>query len=253
MKFSFKYFLSALIIVFIFSCTKEALNSTTANSAASGDVGKGGSLARFTIVGNYLYAVDNHFLYTYNIADPKNPVKTNTSALNFDMETIYPFKNKLFIGSKTGLYIYSIDSPAVPLKLGEAKHGRSCDPVVATDSVAYVTLKGNTICGPAEDGLYVHDIKNLFQPILKTTIKINTPEGLGLQDTTLYVCCNGNGLRIYNVSNPYIPVERKVLTDANYKDVITYGNLLICYVTTGILLYDISNPVNPVSIKLIAN
>ncbi len=253
MKISLKYFLPVIVIVCIFSCTKEALNSTTANSAASSDVGKGGSLARFTIVGNYLYAVDNHFLHTYNIANPKNPIKTNSSAINFDLETIYPFKNRLFIGSRTGLYIYSIDSAAVPVKIGEAKHGRSCDPVVATDSVAFVTLKGSSICGPAEDGLYVHDIKNIFQPLLKTTIKISTPEGLGLQDSTLYVCCNSNGLRIYNVSNPFLPIEKKVLKDAIYKDVIPYGNLLICYVTTGILLYDISNPINPVSLKLIAN
>ncbi|HEV8080573.1 MAG TPA: hypothetical protein VGP43_07670 [Chitinophagaceae bacterium] len=252
MKFSFKYFLSTIIIVFSFSCTKEALNSATENSAGSADVGKGGSLARFTIVGNYLYAVDNRYLYSYNIADPKNPVKTNTTAINFDLETIYSFKNRLFIGSRVGLYIYSIDTPSAPSKLGEARHLRSCDPVVATDSVAYATLKG-TACGPAEDGLYVYDIKNIFQPLLNTLIKIKTPEGLGLQDTTLYVCCNTNGLRIYNVTNPYKPVERKVLTDANYKDVITYGNLLICYVTTGILLYDISDPINPVSLKLIAN
>ncbi len=186
MKISFKYFLSFIVIAFIFSCTKENLDANV-NSATS-DIGKGGSLTRFTIVGNYLYAVDNHYLHTYNIADPNHPIKTNTSSLNFDIETIYPFKNRLFIGSKTGLYIYSIDTASAPSKIGEAKHGRSCDPVVANDSIAYVTLKGNTFCGPAEDGLYVHDIKNLFQPVLETTIKINTPEGLGLQDTTLYVC-----------------------------------------------------------------
>jgi hypothetical protein len=252
MKFPFKYFLSFIIIVLSFSCTKEAATSTP-SGLASNDVGKGGSLAKFTIVGSYLYAVDNHYLYTYNITDPKKPVKTNTSALNFDMETIYPFKDKLFIGSRTGLYIYSIDSPAVPSKIGEAKHGRSCDPVVANDSIAYVTLKGNAMCGPAEDGLYVYDIKSIFQPILKTTLKIKSPDGLGLQDSILYVCCNADGLRIYNVIDPSKPIEKKVLRDAYYKDVITYGNLLICYVTTGILLYDISNPINPVSLKLIAN
>ena len=137
--------------------------------------------------------------------------------------------------------------------MGEAKHGRSCDPVVATDSVAYVTLKGGSFCGPAEDGLYVHDIKNLFQPVLKNTIKISTPGGLGLQDSTLYVCCNANGLRIYNVKDPYNPVEKKVLKGADYKDVIPYGNLLLCYVATGILLYDISKPADPVELTLIAN
>ena len=251
MKSQFKYFFLIIIIAFGFSCTKEAGDSAITNGAAS-DVGKGGSLARFTIVGSYLYAVDNYFLYTYNIADPKNPVKTNTVNVGFDVETIYPYKNRLFIGSGTGLYIYSIDTASFPSKMGEARHLRSCDPVIATDSVAFVTLKGSR-CGPAEDGLYVYDIKNLFQPLLKNTTKISTPEGLGIQDSTLYVCSNTNGLRVYNVSNPYMPVERKILKDAVYKDVIAYGNLLICYVTTGILLYDISNPIDPLRITLIAN
>ncbi len=251
MKFFFKYFFLAVIILFLFSCTKESTDSASLNSA-SGDVGKGGSLARFTIVGNYLYAVDNSYLYTYNITNPANPIKTNSVNVSFDVETIYPYKNRLFIGSATGLYIYSIENPGIPSKMGEARHLRSCDPIVATDSIAYVTLKG-TRCGPAEDGLYIYDIKNLFQPLLKTTIKVPTPEGLGLQDSVLYVCCNSNGLKIFNINNPYLPVERKVLKDANYKDVIPYGNLLICYVTTGILLYDISKRDDPVSLKLIAN
>lgn len=249
MKISIKYFLSAMIIVLIFSCTKEAADTTM---SSGNDVGKGGSLARFTIVGSYLYAVDNSYLYTYNIADPKNPVRTHMTGVGFDVETLYPYKDRLFIGASTGLYIYSIETAATPSKMGEARHFRSCDPVVANDSIAFVTLKG-TWCGPAEDGLYVYDIKNLFQPVLKNTIKISTPEGLGLQDNILYVCGNSNGLWIYDVSDPFLPKERKVLKDAIYKDVIPYGNLLVCYVTTGILLYDISNPVNPLKLTLIAN
>lgn len=250
MKTFYKY-LFVLVTLFAISCTKEAMDS--GNSRLSSGTGKGGSLAKFTIVGNYLYMVDSHFLTTYSITDPRNPVKTSTSPMNFDLETLYPYKNKLFIGSRTGLYIYSIDTPSVPSKLGEAKHGRSCDPVAANDSVACVTLKGGTYCGPAEDGLYVHNIKNILQPILVKNVKMASPEGLGLQDSTLYVCCNSEGLRVFSLKDPYNPVEKKILKDAIYKDVIPYGNLLLCFVTTGILLYDISNPLNPVQLSLVAN
>ncbi len=248
MKSTITFSLSAIIMFTIFSCSKEAVNP-----AATNDIGQGGSLARFTIVGNYLYVVDNYNLYTYDITNPQNPVKTNFKSINANVETIFPFKNRLFIGSSTGMFIYSIDTPSVPSKLGSASHLRSCDPVVANDTVAFITLKGNTRCGPAQDGLYVDDIKNVFQPVLKNTIPISTPEGLGLKDTTLFVCCNANGLRIFNVTNPYNPIERKLITGANYKDVIPFGNLLICYITTGIMLFDISNPVNPVTVKFISN
>lgn len=254
-----KYSISSSIIFIAFvslfnSCSKEGAINGNKLSDGTGGAGKGGSLSRFTIVGNYLYTVDNHYLVTYNITDPSSPVKTGTSAINFDIETIYPFKNRLFIGTRTGLYIYSIDTPSVPSRISEARHARSCDPVVADDSVAYVTLKSSSGCGPAAAGLYVHDVKNIFAPTLKKTIPIQDPEGLGLSDSTLYVCCNTYGLRIYNVSDRYNPIEKKVINDGNiYKDVIPYGNLLICYITTGLLIYDITNPVDPVVVKMIAN
>jgi hypothetical protein len=253
MSYSYiKIFFFSIGIAVFFSCSKEATGTgDSASSLASS--GAGGSLAKLTIVGNYLYTVDSHFLYAYDISNPTNPFKTSTSPLNFDMETIYPFNNRLFIGTKTGLYIYSIDSPAVPKKIGEAKHARSCDPVVANDSIAFVTLKGNSFCGPATSGLYVHNIKNLFLPVLIKTVPINSPEGLGLQDSVLYVCCNNDGLKVYNVSNPGNPVEKATITGEYFRDVIPYNQLLICFVADGLTLYNIANPQAPVLIKHIAD
>ena len=142
----------------------------------------------------------------------------------------------------------------MPSKISEARHARSCDPVVADDSVAYVTLKGSTFCGPATSGLYVHDIKNIFNPLLKKTIEMPDPEGLGLSDSALYICCNSSGLRVYDVRDRFNPVLKKVINDGNvYKDVIPYGNLLICYINMGLMLYDITNPLDPVVVKMIAN
>jgi hypothetical protein len=158
-----------------YSCSKDSLNSMAANNAQTG---KGGSLARFTISGNYLYAVDNHSLYAYSLAKPSAPEKVYTSSINFDIETIYPFDKYLFLGTKTGLYIYSIEKPQDPQLVGEAKHARSCDPVVANDSVAFVTLKGSGGCGPATSGLYIHDIKNITNPVLKTIFPLPDPGDL---------------------------------------------------------------------------
>jgi hypothetical protein len=235
----------------IFSCEKSSDSNYSPNAASS--VGAGGSLAKFTIIGNYIYAVSSHYLYTVDISNPASPAKVNQSALNFDMETIYPYKNRLFIGSKTGIYIYSIDTASSPRLIGEAKHGRSCDPVVANDSVSYSTLKGNTICGPATSGLYVYDIKNLNLPVLKKTIPINEPIGLGMSDSALYVCCANEGLKVFSIKNAYNPVERQTISGSAFTDVIPYGNILICWVSDGISLYDISNRLQPVFIKKISN
>jgi hypothetical protein len=229
------------------SCTKESATGANVSS------GKGGSLTRFTISDNYLYAVDNHFLYAYSLINPAKPEKVFTSPLNYDIETIYPFNKYLFLGTKTGLYIYSIDTASAPRLIGEAKHARSCDPVVANDSVAFVTLKNNGGCGPAVSGLYIHDIKNINQPVLKKMVELPDPVGLGLQDSILYVCCGSTGLKIFNVKDPYLPSLITAKTDGVFIDVIPYNGILICFVQDGIILYDISNPASPLLIKRISN
>ena len=241
-----------LSIVFCSVVCPGCEKSSDGASAAS-STGKGGSLAKFTIIGNYIYAVSSHYLYTIDIADPSHPVKVNQSQLTFDMETIYPYKNRLFIGSKTGLYIYSVDTASSPRLIGEAKHGRSCDPVVANDSVSYSTLKGSTFCGPATSGLYVHDIKNLNAPVLKKLIPLNDPAGLGMADSALYVCNNTGGLKVYDIKDAYAPIEKTTIPGAVFVDVIPFDNLLICWINDGIKLYDITNQLQPVFIKKIDN
>ncbi|RZM18550.1 MAG: hypothetical protein EOO88_40425 [Pedobacter sp.] len=240
-------FLSFLLAaVLMLSCSKDG-NSDAATAASS--TGKGGSLARFTIVGNHLYLVDDYALNVYNISTPQQALFSRTINLRNGIETIFPYKDKLFIGSTDGMFIYSIADPQSPVLLGEAHHTRSCDPVVANDSIAFVTLRGNQPCGPAQDGLYTYDIKNLLMPKLIDTRLIPTPAGLGLQDQYLYVCQKNNGLSIYNVSNPAVPVLEKKITNRVFEDVICYENMLICYVSSGIATYDITDRKNPVMLS----
>ena len=233
--------------ILFFGCEKSG------DSASALSTGKGGSLSKFTIIGNYLYAVSSHFLYTIDISNPSGPTRVNQSQLNYDMETLYPYKNRLFIGSKTGLYIYSLDLPAAPKLIGEAKHGRSCDPVVANDTASYSTLKGNSSCGPATSGLYVYDVRNLNTPVFKKLINLNDPVGLGLADSALYVCNLYDGIKVYDIRNAYSPVEKSTISGQGFLDVIPYENLLICWTNAGISLYNISNQLQPSLIKNIAN
>ncbi len=235
----------------ILSCTKDGASADMLQ--ANTTTGKGGSLARFTISGNYLYLVDDNNLKVFQITDPQNSILVKTVPLRFGIQTIYPYKDKLFIGAIDGMYIYSIANPVDPVLLGEARHTRSCDPVVANDSTAFVTLRGNQPCGPVEDGLYIYNIKNITSPVLLNKQLIPTPHGLGLQDSVLYVCQKSNGMSIYNVSNPQTPTLRKTLTGKIFEDVICYDGLIICYVSTGIAIYDISNLTSPVLLSEVNN
>ena len=89
-------FISLSII--ITGCTKEGM-------AGAESTGVGGSTARFTIVGNYLYVVDNTSLKVFDIANPAvAPVMKSKTELGINIETIFPYQDKLFIGSSFSMY-----------------------------------------------------------------------------------------------------------------------------------------------------
>jgi hypothetical protein len=101
--------------------------------------------------------------------------------------------------------------------------------------------------------LYIHEIKDINNPLLLATVPLPDPLGLGLQDSVLYVCCGNAGLKVFNVSDPHSPVLKQTKTDAEYIDVIPYNGILIAFVRKGIVLYDISNPIKPEIIKELVN
>ena len=236
-------FLSLLAL----QCEKQS----DANSFQSGEIstGQGGSLARFTIAGNYLYTVDDKQLKVFDIQNPGAPVLKNTQDIGFEIETIYPFKDKLFIGSTTQVHIFSIADPAHPKKLSSAISPqvlRRCDPVVAKDTVAYATLRTNGSCGGTQSILAVYNIKDIENPVQVNTFPVGEPYGLGYADDVLYVCDKEQGLLLFDISRAYEPSRINVdLRDGIYVDVIPYGNNLICWVTNGIVLYDITDNRNP--------
>ncbi len=243
MRNKYLYFLLAFSCLATYlGCTKEGASNT-----ASGNAGTGGSLARFTISGSFLYLVDDYSLKAFDISNPANPVLKNTVNLGFGIETIYPYMDKLFIGSTTGMFIYSISDPAKPVKLGEARHVRACDPVVAKDTVAYVTLRSSGNCGVGLSGLYTHNIKDITKPVAIDTMPLPMPTGLGYKDTTLFVACVDSGLAIISIKNPFKPKFKKFVKGNTFYDVIVLNDLLVCMVKSGVELYDIKD-VNAISL-----
>ncbi|HEX6334375.1 MAG TPA: hypothetical protein VFZ78_09115, partial [Flavisolibacter sp.] len=88
-------------------------------SASMPQAGAGGSMARFAIQNDFLYAVSTNELYSISISDPVSPLLTSTQNLgSWVVETIYPFRDKLFIGSRNGMFIYTLNNPAVPTAQG---------------------------------------------------------------------------------------------------------------------------------------
>jgi len=245
MNKSLLYILLPVILVTALRCEKTSNASTTS--------GSGGSTARFAISGNYLYTVDRSNLKVFNIADAAKPVLKNTVEVGFDIETIYPFKDKLFIGSTSVVHIFSLDEPESPKKLSTAVSPevlRRCDPVVAKDTVAFATLRTSGPCGGLQSVLAAYDINDITHPVQKGTFPVSEPYGLGYSDTALYVC-DRYGLLVFNIEKAFSPQLRKTFTDGWYLDVIPYNNTLICQVQDGLTLYDITSCMNPTLITKI--
>lgn len=248
-----KYFYFLLVPVMFFACEK---NSSSPGMKSSQTTGQGGSRATFAIVGNYLYTVNEAQLKIFDISNASDPQLKNTEDIGFTVETIFPFKDKLFIGSPTQIFIYSIEDPAHPKKLSSAISPtvmRRCDPVVAKDSVAYATLRTNGPCGGTQSILSVFNIKDITNPVQVATYPLGEPYGLGYSGDVLYVCDKWRGLLLFDISQPYNPVLINItINDGQYEDVIPYQNTLICWTTTGLILYDITDNRNPVLIKSIS-
>lgn len=194
----------------------DVLFAEVANDAG-GNTGQGGSLARFKIVNDYLYAVDSHSINVFNISDLENPQDLEDVYAGFDIETIFNRDDQLFLGSMRGMYIYDISSPATPTFISEFQHGTACDPVVVDGDYAYVTLRGGNQCGATESGLFIVDISNISNPVLSETYAMDEPYGLGIKDEKLFVCDGASGLKVYDKTDIS---DLKSLN--HFKDIITF-------------------------------
>lgn len=185
----------------VFAQSTKSANAAFSNtpSASARPAGVGGSMARFTLVSDYLYTVDNSSLRTFNISKLDNPILSNTTAFGWGIETIFPYKDKLFLGSTTGLFIIDIVNPTQPKLLSNFSHARKCDPVYVEGNLAYVTLAGGGPCGGNGSQLDVIDITSLTQPKLVKTYPMKHPKGLSILEKTLYLC--DDGLKIFDVTN----------------------------------------------------
>lgn len=189
--------------------------------------GQGGSLARFKIVGDYLYAVDSHNINIFDISNLDAPQDLEDVFAGFDIETIFNRGDHLFLGSMRGMYIYDISNPASPSFVSEFEHGTACDPVVVDDNYAYVTLRGGNFCGATQSGLYIIDIADITNPELVVIYPMDEPYGLGVKDNQLFVCDGSSGLKVYDKSNiPDLPQLHHFQQIVTY-DVIPLDNSLL--------------------------
>lgn len=222
---------------------------SSASQTANSSTGIAGSMSRFAIVNNYLYAVSNSTLNTINISNTIQPNITAKQNIGWNIETIYPFKDKLFIGSQSGMQIFSAANAAQPSYISNFSHARLCDPVIADDNYAYVTLHASdNICVGTQNELDIIDITNLSNPSLVKRVNLTKPQGLSKDGNLLFVCDDNAGIRVFDASNPAnIELKQTIPLQATY-DIICNNGIAIVSCSDGIHQYNYSNSNNIVKL-----
>ncbi len=213
------------------------------NSSGGNSHGIGGSTSRFTIYSDYLYTVDYSELFVFDV-HLDCPKLLSKVQVGWNIETIYPYSEFLFIGSASGMFMYGLKDPTSPYFISSVSHWSSCDPVVAEGNTAYVTLHGGTQCNGFTNQLDIIDISNIYTPYIVKSFPMTSPRGLAILGNTLYIC--DNGLKIYNStdrSNIDLLLHEKI---GLVNDVIVYPNEDHCILTgeDGIRQYSIDSNKN---------
>lgn len=228
-----------IFLLFLTSCNYDS----GIGPSVIGGISQGGSTAKFAISGDYLYAIDNTTLSTFDISDESEIRFLNKIALNaIQLETIFPYGNQLYLGSTTGILIINISNPALPVFLSEYQHIVSCDPVVTNGSYAYVTLRSGNNCGQVDDELQIIDLANILDPQIVASYPLTSPKGLALNGDILYVC--DAGIKVFDVSDVTNIREINHIPNIPANDIIYYNNQILVTAETGFYQFNVADNLN---------
>lgn len=214
--------------------------TTTASSDAGGSTGIGGSMARFTIVDQFLYTINDYRLKLFDISINDSPIEGNSIEIGWDIETIFPYEDKLFFGARSGMHIYDNSNPELPVHISTFEHANACDPVVVQGDLAYVTLRDGTECETFTNQLDVVDISNIEEPELLVTHPMINPHGLGIRGECLFIAEGDHGLKVFNASDPMQIGDRLMAhhDDVHALDVIPLDDVLFMIGKNGLHQYN---------------
>lgn len=227
---------------------KAPMYDSALNSSSSGGMSSGvtGSMSRFGLYNNYLYVVMNSMMSIFNLAGD-TPVKVGESfAVNWNVETIFPYKDYLFLGTPTGMAIYSVANPEKPDYICSVWHILGCDPVVVENDIAYVTVHADMWCRADMNAnqLMIIDVSDVHSPNHLVTYSMKKPKGLGIDNGTLFVC--DDGLQVFNAKDPMTLMANRLVHYPGMEgyDCIPYNNVLMMIADDGLYQYDYTDVTN---------
>jgi hypothetical protein len=215
-------------------------SSAVSNSKSTGVAG---SMSKLAVLNNYLYAISQSTLNAVSVSPSNYFANKKTYLARIGAgETIYPFKDKLFIGASSGMTIFDVSVPDQPNQMGVFSHAKLCDPVITDGDNAYVTLRSGNACSGTENELDVVNVQNLYSPSLIKKYNLSHPKGLSKDGNILMVC--DEGLRVFDATTPDNLILKKTISIDNPYDVICLNGIAIVSAEDGLYQYKYINASN---------
>lgn len=244
-----KYLLFSLSLAFLVSCSSEFNTLETGDQSTTTQ----GSYSNLLVLGDFMYVINKEKLQTFSVENPESPTLINDQEVGFNIESLLHHKGSLFIGSAEAMFIYEIDEKGIPNRTSVTEYSNLgndfCmnDPLAVNDNNAFASISSRTTgeCGRFDmNEIRVYDIQNLSNPLLITTVGMDSPRGIALDGHVLFVCEAETGLKVLDVSNPANPVQLHHFSGFRAFDVIANDGLLVVVGPDKIYEYDYSDLTN---------
>ena len=213
----------------------------TSNGTASGSTnGINGSMSRFTLYNNNLYAVTENQMTIFDLTGNEPKKAAESTFIGWNVETIFSYKDNMFMGTPTGMLIYSVTDPLKPVFQSSITHVFGCDPVVVDNDLAYVTIHSGDNCGQKNNELFIVDVSDVKNPKQLVSYTMKNPKGLGIDKGMLFLC--DEGLKIYKITTPKTLMSNELAHYSGMEgyDLIPFNNVLMMITDDGLYQYDYS-------------
>lgn len=236
-----KIFIAVCMLV-LTGCSKDS------DISSASETGKNGSIARFAIKGDLMYAIDLNYLRVFNISDSDHLQLVQSTEVDYGLETIFIYDHYIYLGAVNGVYVIEINNPTNPVQLEKIEHHISCDPVVVQNNIAYSTQRVSaTGCGNnwMTSALAIYDVSDVNNPVLRNQLSLSGPYGLAIENHNLFVCDPlQGGIIVFDITDPIHPEQHAIATVSEPRDLILNYPYMLVATENTFELFNYADPLN---------
>ena len=195
----------------------------------------------FSLYDDYLYTIADYRMKIIDLSREKPEIAADSIFVG-NAETVFSSDGKLFIGTPTGLVIFSIEDPLHPVSYSQIAHLYSqCNPFAVDGNLVYATIRSGNICGLNANLIKIINIHNPNSSFEVASYPMSCPKGLGISKGFLFLC--DDGLKIFKTGHPKALIKNQCshYTQVSGYDLFFFNDILMVIADKGLYQYDYSS------------